>query len=121
MMQKQRGITFIGWVFLLVPLAVVAYAGIRVTPLYMNYFKVVDAMKKTASEFKGEETMNPANVRIALDKRFDIGYIDEPKVSDIKVTRGIAGWEMQCDYEAAAPLFANIMIVIAFEKTVPFE
>jgi hypothetical protein len=121
MMQKQRGITFIGWVFLLVPIAVVAYAAIRVTPLYLNYYKVVEAMKTTAAEYKGEETLNPAAIRTSLDRRFNVGYIDDPKVADIKVTRGVTGWEMQCEYEAFTPLFANIMIVIAFEKTVPFE
>ena len=122
MMQKQRGITFIGWVFLLVPIAVVAYAAIRVTPLYMNYYKVVDAMKKTAAEFKGDETLNPTAIRNSLDRRFDVGYIDEPKVTDIKVARNPTGkWELQCEYEGVTPLFANIMVVIAFEKTVPFE
>ena len=37
MRSKQRGITFIGWVLLLTPLAICAYAGIRVAPLYLNY------------------------------------------------------------------------------------
>jgi hypothetical protein len=122
MMQKQRGITFIGWVFLLIPLVVVAYALMRVTPLYLNYYKVVEAMKTTANEYKNEETLNPTAIRNSISKRFDVGYVDDPKASDIKVSRnGMGQWEMQCEYEAITPLFANVMLVIAFEKTVPFE
>ena len=44
-MRKQRGVTMIGWIFLLVPVAVVLYAGIRVVPEYLNYYKVVTALK----------------------------------------------------------------------------
>jgi hypothetical protein len=36
-MRKQRGVTTIGWIFLLAPVAVVLYAGIRVAPEYLNY------------------------------------------------------------------------------------
>ena len=43
MMRKQRGVTMIGWIFLLVPVAIVLYAGIRVAPEYLNYYKVVTA------------------------------------------------------------------------------
>ena len=38
----------IGWIFLLIPMAIVLYAGIRVVPEYLNYYKVVTAMKETA-------------------------------------------------------------------------
>ena len=41
MMRRQRGVTMIGWIFLLIPVALVLYAGIRVGPEYLNYYKVV--------------------------------------------------------------------------------
>ena len=44
-MRRQRGVTFIGWLFLLAPLAVMLYAGIRVGPEYLNYYKVLTALK----------------------------------------------------------------------------
>ena len=40
MRQRQRGITFIGWIVLLIPVAIVGYALIRVAPVYLNYMKV---------------------------------------------------------------------------------
>src|SRR6185312_17300410 len=40
MRRYQRGVTFIGWVILMVPMALVFYAGVRLTPVYLNYMKV---------------------------------------------------------------------------------
>lgn len=117
-MRKQHGVTAIGWVFLLIPMALTLYAGIRVGPVYLNYWRVVDAMQKTASEYKGEETINPMQVKTSLGRRFDIGYVEGLTEKDIEVHRGDQGWEMSVDYEGVAPLFSNITIVIAFKKTV---
>ena len=76
MMRRQRGVTMIGWIFLLVPVAMVLYAGIRVGPEYLNYYKVVTALKETATKLKSDETLTPQTIRAALERRFDTGYID---------------------------------------------
>ena len=89
-MRKQRGVTMIGWIFLLVPVAVVLYAGIRVAPEYLNYYRVVTALKETASQFKGDETLSPTTILGAIEKRFDIGYVEEPTVKEIIVSKNAA-------------------------------
>jgi len=117
-MRKQRGVTMIGWIFLLTPVAIVLYAGIRVGPEYLNYYKVMAAMKETASQLKSDETLTPQTIRGSLEKRFDTGYIDEPKVAEIGVTKGDAGWTMTLDYEKAVPLFGNLHLLMVFNKSV---
>jgi hypothetical protein len=117
-MRKQRGVTMIGWIFLLIPVAITLYAAIRVAPEYLNYYKVVTAMKETASQLKGDETLSPQTIRSSLEKRFDTGYVDEPTVKDIGVTRGDLGWEMTADYEKAVPMFGNLYLLMAFKTTV---
>jgi len=117
-MRKQRGVTAIGWVFLLIPMALTVYALIRVGPVYLNYWRIVDAMNKTASELKADETLAPTTIRNSLDKRFDVGYVDQINAKDIVVERGDQGWQMTAEYEGSAPLFSNVLIVIAFKKTV---
>jgi hypothetical protein len=120
-MRKQRGVTMIGWIFLLAPVAVVLYAGIRVAPEYLNYYKVITALKETASQFKGEEAINPTTVRGGIDKRFDTGYIDDPKAKDIAITRDESGWVMVADYEKVVPLFGNLHLLMVFKTTVPIS
>jgi hypothetical protein len=108
----------IGWIFLLAPMAVVLYAGIRVGPEYLNYWKVVSAMNETASKLKSDETLSPATIRDALERRFDTGYIDEPNIKDIAIAKRDAGWAMTADYEKAVPMFGNLHMLMAFQKTV---
>jgi hypothetical protein len=117
-MRKQLGVTTIGWIILLIPMALTLYTLIRVGPVYLNYWRIVDAMQKTASEYKSEELINPTAIRDSLAKRFDVSYVDKIEPQDISIKKGDAGWEMTADYEGSAPLFANILIVIAFNKTV---
>jgi hypothetical protein len=119
-MRKQRGVTMIGWIFLLIPVAIVVYAGIRIGPQYYNYYKVLSAMKTTASELKSDETLSPKTIVTALEKRFDTGYIDNIDArEDVVVTKGDNGWDMSIDYEANEPLFGNLSLTMAFKKTVP--
>ena len=67
MKNRQRGVTTIGWIFLLIPLVVVLYAGLRAGPIYLNYYKVVQAMKETASQLKSDDTLSPQTIRFALE------------------------------------------------------
>jgi hypothetical protein len=117
-MRKQRGVTMIGWIFLLAPVAVVVYAGIRIGPEYLNYYKVVTALKETVSVLKSDETVTPATIRSSLSRRFDTGYIDEPSVKDIVVVKEGTGWSMTADYEKVVPLFGNLHLLMTFKKTV---
>jgi hypothetical protein len=117
-MRKQRGVTMIGWIFLLIPMALTLYALIRVGPVYLNYWRIVDSMQKTASQLKSDETLSAQTIRNSLERRFDVGYVDQISIKDIEVKKGDGGWEMTADYEGSAPLFSNVMIVIAFNKTV---
>jgi hypothetical protein len=118
MMRRQRGVTMIGWIFLLIPVVVVAYAGIRVGPEYLNYWKVVTAMKETATEFKADDAVAPNPIRAALAKRFDVGYIDTPDANDIQIVKGENGYEMTADYEKTVPLFGNLFLTMTFKKMV---
>lgn len=117
-MRKQRGVTTIGWIFLLIPMALVIYAGIRVAPEYLNYYKVVTALKETATQLKADEALSPAGIHKSLEARFDTGYIDEPTANDIVVTKADEGWTMTADYEKTVPLFGNLHLLMVFKQTV---
>jgi hypothetical protein len=118
MRSKQKGITFIGWILLLTPLAVCAYAGIRITPIYLNYMKVARTLEQVKSEFKGGAADNQAAVRTALEKHLNIESVDFPDVKDLKITRDGKAWVVNAAYDDQAPLFSNVFILISFDKTV---
>jgi hypothetical protein len=111
----------IGWIFLLIPMAIVIYAGIRVGPEYYEYYKLLSAMKSTASELKSDETLTQQSIRGALQRRFDTQYVNDIKATEIGVTRVDATWAMTAQYEQVIPLFGNLNLLLLFDETVPIQ
>ncbi|MDE2218859.1 MAG: DUF4845 domain-containing protein [Gammaproteobacteria bacterium] len=121
MPKTQRGVTLIGWVILLLPVGLIGYAGILLTPKYLNYFNVVKAMNQEADEDKDNPQVDPKLVRAGLSRRFDVEYIDKPTPNDIDVHRDGDHWVMVADYEELVPLFGNVSILVQFNKQVRLQ
>ncbi|MEO7775594.1 MAG: DUF4845 domain-containing protein [Steroidobacteraceae bacterium] len=121
MRKQERGITMIGWVVLLIPIAIVGYAGIRLTPIYLNYMKVSKALNTLAEQHKGEDQLNPVALRISLEKSFDVDSIDYPSVKDVDFHREGTQWVAQVKYEDTVPLFADLSLLVKFDKRVEFH
>jgi len=115
MRKRQRGVTFLGWVFLLTPVAIVVYAGIRLTPVYLNYMKVVRAVEGAAVDVKGGKT-DPTSIRNSIDRHFEIDMVEYPTAKDISITRDGGEWVVEAAYDDEAPLFANISLHVTFDK-----
>jgi hypothetical protein len=121
MRQSQRGVTFIGWLVLLVPVAIVVYAGIRLAPMYLNYMRVTKSLSETVSEARSGSTATPQALRIALGKHFDIESIERPDLKDIDIHRDGDHFVLVADYEDVAPLFGNISLLVQFHKQVDMQ
>ena len=70
MRHNQRGITMIGWLFLLIPLAIVAYGGIRLAPLYLNYIKIARTLESMKTEIKAamDDVVQPDDTVIVRER-----------------------------------------------------
>ena len=117
MRNRQKGVTAIGWLFLLAPLAMVIYAGIRLAPVYLNYMKVAKAMDGAVTELKAGGA-NPQSIRNTIDKHFEIDMVDYPTTKDMKITRDGGVWLVESQYDDDAPLFANLSLHVVFDKKV---
>jgi hypothetical protein len=120
MRHSQRGITLIGWLVLLVPLAIVVYAGIRLAPMYLNYMRVSKALTQSVADAKGGDMVNVPLLRTGLDKRFDIEGIEHPSTKDVDIHREGDHWVAIVDYEDLAPMFGNISLLVQFHKQILF-
>ena len=117
MRNRQTGVTAIGWVFLLTPLAIVIYAGIRLAPVYLNYMKVVKAMEGSVTELKASGA-SPQTIRTTIDKHFEIDMVEYPTTKDMKITKDGSAWVVESQYDDDAPLFANLSLHVTFDKKV---
>ena len=120
MRKQQRGVTLVGWLILFVPIAIVFYAGIRVSPLYLNYMKVVHSLDAVASEVSNEG-QSADGIRNTIGKHFQSESVDYPDIKDLKVTRVNDVWQIEANYDDQSPLFANIAILITFDKIVKLK
>jgi hypothetical protein len=120
MRNRQLGVTAIGWLFLLTPVAIVVYAGIRLAPVYLNYMKVAKAMDQSVNELKAAG-VSPQSIRNTIDRHFEIDMVDYPTTRDMKITKDGGSWVVESQYDDDAPLFANLSLHVTFDKKVKFD
>ena len=118
MRKNQRGVTFIGWILLLLPVAVFLYCAIRLTPVYVNYMAVARSMDQLKTEVPEGSQVNPVALRAALEKRFDVEGITVPTAKDAQIQREGEGWSAVLEYEELVPLFFNVNLLVEFHKAV---
>ena len=117
MQKHQHGMTFIGLLCILALAGVVIYAGVRLTPVYLNYMKIARTMESVASEVKGDNP-DPAAIRNLIDRHFNIEDPSVVTVKDIEITKDEGGVEMHVTYDDTVPYVANVSLSVHFDKTV---
>jgi Domain of unknown function (DUF4845) len=116
MRNREKGVTAIGWVFLLTPLVILGYAAIRLTPVYLNYMKVTRAMEQAATDNRGAS--DAQQIRTAIDRHFEIDMVEFPTIKDISIKRDGTGWLLEAAYDDEVPLFGNVSLHVSFDKKV---
>ena len=117
MRRKQQGITMIGWIFLLIPIALVGYATIRLAPTYLNYMRVARSISQVADEAKGDDSTNATTLRVALEKRLDIEAVEFPSPKDFTIRRDGQTWVIEVNYEEPVPFLYNVQLLATFNKS----
>jgi Tfp pilus assembly protein PilE len=120
MRRRQLGMTFIGLMCILVLVGIIGYAGVRLTPVYLNYMNVVKTMQTTAAEFKGEN-IDPGAIRNSLERHWEITTITAVDYKDVEITKDESGVTLHVAYDDSEPYIANISLAVHFEKTVKVE
>ncbi|HSX63958.1 MAG TPA: DUF4845 domain-containing protein [Pseudoxanthomonas sp.] len=114
MKRKQSGMTLIGFLVVLAVVGFAAYIGMKLFPMYQEYYAVRSAMKGLASE-PGIGDMDPSKIQFLLFRRLNINYVDSLKKSDVKIERMDGGWNMKISYEVRRPLVGNLDVVGVFD------
>ena len=117
--SKQRGITLIGFIIVLVVAGFFAYMGMVLGPAYSEYYSVVKAINTVAADAT-PNTTDMTQIRRALDRQFNVGYVDSVTGRDAKLIRDkTTGNMLSMVYEVRKPFIYNIDFVVKFAHTVP--
>lgn len=109
--------TTVGFAILAALIGVIAFGAMRLTPVYLNYFKVVGVIEGVHKEFEGQNASRPVIMR-SLSRRFDIESVGVITYRDVTVTPVDGGLEVAAVYDHTAPFIANISFTVHFDKSV---
>jgi len=115
--RQQAGMTTLGLVILVTFIGLFAFAGIRLTPVYLNYMKVVGVVDGVYKEFDGANATRTM-IRTSISRRFDIESVAVITAKDVKVSQVDGGFEVVAAYGHTSPFIANVSFLVNFDKRV---
>jgi len=113
--RRQAGMTTMGLIILVAFVGLFAFAGIRLTPVYLNYMKIVGVVDGVQQEFDGQNASTTA-IRRSIQRRFDVESVGVIKAKDIKVTATDGGLQVSATYDDSTPFIANVSFTVHFDK-----
>ena len=115
--RRERGMTTLGMIILISFIGLFVFGGIRLTPVYLNYFKVAGVVEGVLKEFDGQNPSRNA-ILMSVSRRFDVESVDKITARDVKVTAVDGGYEVTAKYDHVSPFIGNVNFLVAFNKTV---
>ena len=115
--HRQAGMTTLGIMILVAFVGVFAFAAIRLTPVYLNYMKIVGVVAGIEEEFDGTGASRAA-IRSSIARRFDVESVSQIRAKDVKVKTVDGGFEVAAIYSHKAPFIGNLSFVVDFDKRV---
>lgn len=106
---SQRGISFIGLLFLGVVLAFLAIVGAKVVPTASEYMSIQKAVKKAAAD--GDTV---AAVRASFDRTAAVDYIDTISGKDLEITKVNDKVVVSFAYDKEIALFGPAYLLIKY-------
>jgi Tfp pilus assembly major pilin PilA len=115
--RTQRGITLVGFIIVLVIAGFFGYMGMILGPAYSEYYSVVKAMNTVAADSTpGDADMT--KIRKALDRQFNVDYVDSVDGSKAKLVRDkSAGNMIVMEYTVEKHFLYNIFFHVKFAHT----
>jgi hypothetical protein len=116
MKRTQGGMTLIGFIIVLAVIGFAAYIGMKLVPMYSEFYAVKSALKGLKAE-PGIANQAPAKIQDLFFRRLYISYSENVKPANVTLERADGGWVMSVDYEVRKPLIGNLDVVGKFSTS----
>lgn len=115
MKRNQSGMTLIGFVIVLGIVGLFIYVGMKVVPMYTEYYSVKQALAGMAKD--SETARKDASwIKDRFFRRMDVSYVDSVKPENVKILRkGDSSLQITVEYEVRRALIANLDVVGHFK------
>ncbi|MDO5506080.1 MAG: DUF4845 domain-containing protein [Pseudoxanthomonas suwonensis] len=117
MRRHQQGLTLMSFIIVLAVVGFAAFVGMKLFPMYQEYFAVKTAMKELAAD-PSAATRTPAQIKDQFFRKLYINYSDNVKPADVTFERASSGGIlMTVDYEVRRSLIGNLDVVGKFNSS----
>lgn len=112
-MNRQRGVTFIGIIFIAAAIIFVAIIGLKLIPPYIEYASIKNHFREIA---RGPDTRggSPIEIQQAFNRRAQIDNIEAIQGRDIDVTTEGGNPVLSASYSVKVHLMGNVSACLDF-------
>lgn len=114
MQRRQRGLSMIGFLFVVVVVLVVALLAFRMIPSYIEYYTVQKALEEAMTEVKDPTVFS---VRRFVERKLSADYVDSVSSKDVEVTKSGNVITASLSWEKKLPLVHNVSLLMEFEAS----
>lgn len=115
--NKQKGLTAISIMAILVLIAFVAIIFLKIMPVYFDSFKVGDVVTGMKSE-RGLGDKTNSEITTMILRRLDVNMVTDVTKDDIYITKNKDDVIIEVEYEVRKNMFGNLDVVAHFKKSV---
>lgn len=110
--RGQRGLSLIGFLFVIVIVALLAVLGMKVVPTVVEY----SAIKKAIANAKNAGT-TVKEIQTSFERQRETSYIESVSSKDLEITKTGDGWDISVAYQKKIELFGPASLVIDYEAS----
>lgn len=117
--HSQTGLTTVGWIVVIAIFGSIVLTGLKIMPLYMDFYGVKSVMESVASDPEVDPRSKKA-LWAAIGKRLLINSIRDMKREDFSIEFVEGKTIITVDYEVRKPYIAQLFIGANFVHTIEF-
>jgi hypothetical protein len=117
MMKKQRGMTFLGFVIVVVIGLSLVLAGVKVVPVYIEFASVKKVIQRIGDD-SNFDSMSKQEIMTTFDKSASVSYVTVVSGNDLIIGQGESGGrEVSVEYQVVEHLAFNLSALMDFEAS----
>lgn len=114
--HSQEGLTLLGFAIVVVVVGIFTLVGIRLFPIYSEYYNVVGAMENLKNQPEISQK-SPPQIKDLFFRKLYVNYVESVEKKNVLVSR-TGGLHIRVKYEVRRPMIGNLDVVASFDKKV---
>jgi len=115
--NKQKGLTAISLLFIIVVFAFVVVSLLKIIPIYFDSFKVNDVVSSMKDE-RGLGDKSNKEITAMIIKRLQLNQVSGISKDDVYIEKEKNSVFIDIEYEVRKAMFGNLDVIVSFKKSV---